>query len=85
MASGALSQVSLVLHRQLGLLAERVETIGRLAHYVTRAGYGITPVIGIVQPPLALKPNEEVAEIFELSLEAPDRAAQRERARELYG
>jgi 8-oxo-dGTP pyrophosphatase MutT (NUDIX family) len=54
---------------EIGLPAARVETIGRLAHYVTRAGYGITPVIGIVQPPLALNPNEEVAEIFEVPLQ----------------
>jgi len=55
---------------EIGLPAERVEILGRLAHYVTRAGYRITPIIGLVQPPLALLPNDnEVAEIFEVPLE----------------
>ena len=55
---------------EIGLPPEQVEILGRLAHYVTRAGYRITPVIGLVQPPLVLHPNDnEVAEIFEVPLE----------------
>ena len=55
---------------EIGLPAGRVEILGRLAHYVTRAGYRITPVIGLVQPPLVLRPNnDEVAEVFEVPLE----------------
>lgn len=54
---------------EIGLPGERVEVIGRLSHYVTRAGYSVTPVIGIVPPPLTLQPNaDEVAEIFEVPL-----------------
>ncbi len=54
---------------EIGLPREHVEIIGRLSHYVTRAGYRITPVIGLVQPPLPLKQNhDEVAEIFEVPL-----------------
>ena len=54
---------------EIGLQAERVEILGRLGHYVTRAGYRITPVVGLVQPPLALQQNtDEVAEIFEVPL-----------------
>lgn len=54
---------------EIGLPAESVEIIGRLAHYVTRAGHRITPVIGLVRPPLALRQNDdEVAEIFEVPL-----------------
>ena len=54
---------------EIGLPAGRVEILDRLAHYVTRAGYRITPVIGLVQPPLALRPNDnEVAGIFEVPL-----------------
>jgi 8-oxo-dGTP pyrophosphatase MutT (NUDIX family) len=54
---------------EIGLPDERIEIIGRLAHYVTRAGHCITPVIGLVQPPLALRQNDdEVAEIFEVPL-----------------
>ena len=29
--------------------ATQIEVIGQLAHYITRAGYCITPVIGVVQ------------------------------------
>lgn len=54
---------------EIGLPSGQVEIIGRLGHYVTRAGYRITPVIGLVQPPLVLQPNkDEVAEIFEVPL-----------------
>lgn len=54
---------------EVGLPGARVEILGRLAHYVTRNGYRITPVIGVVRPPLALAPNHnEVAEIFEVPL-----------------
>ena len=56
-------------HEEIGLPAERVEVIGRLAHYVSRNGHGITPVVGLVQPPFDLKQNhDEVAEIFEAPL-----------------
>lgn len=56
-------------HEEIGLPATQVEVIGRLAHYVTRAGYCITPVIGVVQPPFRLQANaDEVAEIFEVPL-----------------
>lgn len=55
---------------EIGLPGDRVEVIGRLSHYVTRAGYRVTPIIGLVQPPLVLKPNrDEVAEIFEVPLD----------------
>jgi 8-oxo-dGTP pyrophosphatase MutT (NUDIX family) len=54
---------------EIGLAAERVEVIGRLAHYVSRNGHGITPVVGLVAPPFTLRRNpEEVAEIFEVPL-----------------
>jgi 8-oxo-dGTP pyrophosphatase MutT (NUDIX family) len=54
---------------EIGLPGEQVEILGRFGHYVTRAGYRITPVIGVVQPPLTLKQNhDEVAEIFEVPL-----------------
>ncbi len=54
---------------EIGLPPERVEILGRLAHYVTRAGHCITPAIGLVHPPLVLLPNDdEVAEVFEVPL-----------------
>jgi 8-oxo-dGTP pyrophosphatase MutT (NUDIX family) len=54
---------------EVGLPAECVETIGRLGHYVSRNGHGITPVVGLVKPPFDLQQNhDEVAEIFEAPL-----------------
>ena len=54
---------------EIGLHARHVEVIGQLSAYVTRAGYRVTPVVGVVQPPFELQPNaDEVAEIFEVPL-----------------
>ena len=54
---------------EIGLAAGRVEILGSLSEYVTVTGYRVTPVVGLVRPPLELKPDEfEVAEIFEVPL-----------------
>jgi 8-oxo-dGTP pyrophosphatase MutT (NUDIX family) len=54
---------------EIGLAAERVELLGRLPEYVTVTGYRVTPVVGLVAPPLELRPDPfEVAEIFEVPL-----------------
>jgi len=54
---------------EIGLVADRVEILGSLSEYVTVTGYRVTPVVGLVRPPLELKPDEfEVAEIFEVPL-----------------
>lgn len=56
-------------HEEIGLPAERVEVIGRLPQYCTRTGYCITPVVGVVRPPLELIPDSrEVDEVFEVPL-----------------
>lgn len=55
---------------EIGLPRGRVEPVGRLDTYVTRTGFEITPVVGLVDPPPALAPDPfEVAEIFEVPLE----------------
>ena len=55
---------------EIGLAAERVEVLGELHEYVTVTGYGVTPVVGLVTPPLELRLDEfEVAEVFEVPLE----------------
>ena len=54
---------------EIGLRAESVEVLARLPDYRTRTGYVVTPVIGLLTPPLALTPDpNEVAEIFEVPL-----------------
>jgi 8-oxo-dGTP pyrophosphatase MutT (NUDIX family) len=54
---------------EIGLAPERVEVIARMPEYLTRTGYRVTPVIGLVAPPLGLAPDSrEVAEAFEVPL-----------------
>jgi 8-oxo-dGTP pyrophosphatase MutT (NUDIX family) len=54
---------------ELGIRRDRVELIGRLDTYHTRTGYEITPMVGLVKPPLVLAPDSfEVADVFEVPL-----------------
>ena len=54
---------------EIGLSSERVEVLGQLAEYETVTGYRVTPVVGWVEPPFALKPDPvEVADVFEVPL-----------------
>ncbi len=54
---------------ETGLPRDRVRLIGRLDTYVTRTGFEVTPVVGLVTPPFDLAPDSfEVAEIFEVPL-----------------
>lgn len=55
---------------EVGLTASQVEILGRLPEYRTGTGFVITPVVGLVTPPLNLKLDDfEVAEVFEPPLE----------------
>lgn len=54
---------------EIGLHPHEVSVIGRLAPYVTRTGFDITPVVGLVDPGYTPRPDpSEVAEIFEVPL-----------------
>jgi 8-oxo-dGTP pyrophosphatase MutT (NUDIX family) len=54
---------------EIGLPPRRVEVIGRLQDYCTVTGFCITPVVGLVRPPLEVRPDaSEVAEVFEVPL-----------------
>jgi 8-oxo-dGTP pyrophosphatase MutT (NUDIX family) len=56
-------------HEEIGLDPARVELLGRLPEYHTRTGFRVTPVVGLVTPPLALAPDpNEVADVFEVPL-----------------
>lgn len=51
---------------EVGLDPACVEILGRLPQYLTGTGFTITPVVGLVTPPLNLKLDDfEVAEVFE--------------------
>jgi len=54
---------------EIGLDPASVELIGRLPDYRTGTGFYVTPVVGLLRPPLALRLDEfEVAEAFETPL-----------------
>ncbi|HQR04056.1 MAG TPA: CoA pyrophosphatase [Rhodocyclaceae bacterium] len=51
---------------EVGLESSQVEIIGQLPEYLTGTGFLVTPVVGLVTPPLNLKLDDfEVAEAFE--------------------
>ncbi|MCU0837648.1 MAG: CoA pyrophosphatase [Rhodospirillales bacterium] len=55
---------------EIGLGREHVTVIGHLDTYVTRTGFVVTPVVGVITPPFSLNPDpHEVAEIFEVPLD----------------
>ena len=62
---------------ETGLDPSCVRVLGRLPDYATITGYVVTPVVGMLMPPLALAPApDEVAEVFEVPLRLLlDRAA----------
>jgi 8-oxo-dGTP pyrophosphatase MutT (NUDIX family) len=54
---------------EIGLPRADIDVIGRLDDYATITGFHITPVVGLLTPPLALAPDDfEVAEVFEVPL-----------------
>ena len=56
-------------HEEVGLSADEVEVIGRLPTYTTVTAYEVTPVVGLLDPPRALRLDPfEVAEVFEVPL-----------------
>ncbi len=57
-------------HQRIGeLRAEHVRIVGRLDQYITRTGFSVTPVVGIVDPVYTVNPDDfEVAEVFEVPL-----------------
>ena len=54
---------------EIGVPRHRVEVLARLPDYCTRTGFCISPVVGLLVPPLALAPDRrEVEEVFEVPL-----------------
>ncbi|WP_085901095.1 CoA pyrophosphatase [Kiloniella majae] len=57
------------LEEEVGLPRKHVSIIGELDTYVTRTGFVITPVVGLIKPPFPVEPDSfEVAEVFEVPL-----------------
>lgn len=54
---------------ETGITPQRVRVLGRLDDYVTRTGFHVTPVVGVISPPFDLAPDShEVEEVFEVPL-----------------
>ena len=54
---------------EVGLERRHVRIIGRLDQYITRTGFSVTPVVGLVNPAYTVDPDDfEVAEVFEVPL-----------------
>lgn len=55
---------------EVGLEPAQIEVLGMLDEYRTGTGFAISPVVGLVRPPLDLKLDDfEVADVFEPPLE----------------
>jgi 8-oxo-dGTP pyrophosphatase MutT (NUDIX family) len=72
---------------ELGLVPESISLVGQLPQHLTGTGFVITPVVGLVHPPLSLAPDpNEVADIFELPLAVVlDETQPRQREAEFAG
>jgi 8-oxo-dGTP pyrophosphatase MutT (NUDIX family) len=54
---------------EIGLDRSTVSVLGHLPRFVTITRFAVTPVVGLVEPPLSVTPSPaEVAEIFEVPL-----------------
>ena len=52
---------------EIGLQRRHVDVIGRIGTYITRTGFVVTPIVGLVRPPFEIAPDPvEVADVFEV-------------------
>lgn len=54
---------------EVGIDRRHIRLVGRLDPYLTRTGFAVTPVVGLITPPFTMSPDpHEVAEVFEVPL-----------------
>ncbi|MDV7338419.1 CoA pyrophosphatase [Terasakiella sp. A23] len=54
---------------EVGLPASYIQVIGQMNDYVTRTGFRVTPIVGLIDVPYPTEPDpHEVAEVFEVPL-----------------
>ncbi|MFM8257420.1 CoA pyrophosphatase [Polynucleobacter sp. MWH-UH24A] len=54
---------------EIGLPSDHIDVIGTMPEYLTVSGYRVTPVVALVAPPQAYRPDPfEVADVFEVPL-----------------
>lgn len=64
---GAVDTALRETEEEVGLARRHVDVIGTLPDYHTGTGYCVTPVVGLIAPPFALRADpSEVAEMFEV-------------------
>jgi 8-oxo-dGTP pyrophosphatase MutT (NUDIX family) len=57
-------------YEETGIHIRHIEIIGEMDQYITRTGFTVTPIIGLITPPFTTKPDPfEVADIFEVPLD----------------
>jgi len=70
---------------EVGLAPAQIRLLGRLDTYVTRTGFRVEPMVGLLIPPLTLTPDpHEVAEVFEAPLDFLIDPANRRRDSRIY-
>jgi 8-oxo-dGTP pyrophosphatase MutT (NUDIX family) len=70
---------------EIGLPRSHIEVIGRLDTYLTRTGFEVVPVVGLVTPPFDLRLDPiEVDEAFEVPLEFVLNRANHERRHRVW-
>ena len=56
-------------HEEVGILPAQVRVVGRFADYLSRTGFRVAPVVGVVPPDVEIVPEPgEVADAFEVPL-----------------
>ena len=54
---------------EIGLSSNHIDVIGTMPEYLTVSGYRVTPVVALIEPPKAYRPDPfEVADVFEVPL-----------------
>jgi len=54
---------------EIGLPRDSIEIVGRLDDYITGTGFLVAPIVGLIRPPYALRPDpSEVDAVFEVPL-----------------
>ncbi len=73
------------MEEETGVGRHHVEVIGRLDNYITRTGFDVVPVVGVLAPEFELDPDpHEVAEVFEVPLAFLLDPANHQRHQRLY-
>jgi 8-oxo-dGTP pyrophosphatase MutT (NUDIX family) len=67
--NGAVDTALRETREEINLATSSIEVLGSLGDYYTQAGYKISPIVGIIQPPFSVEANpDEVSQIHEISL-----------------